>query len=357
MAPPPRGSAGRPPRYNPIVPSVARVRWAKFRVTVVSAVALTILCVLLYLLTGGTLFEPKARLYLFIPDATGLGPTAPVRVDGIDIGTVDWVRFSGSNDLARIVKVQITIDKSRLDSITADSVAQISNDTLVGDKFVDITTGKAPGHVPENGELHFKPQPDLMRSVDLEAFEKQLRIVDATLADIEAGRTDLGKFVIGDEVYLRLRARMTQLQSGMRRALASNAQIGSLVYTDALYQKIRAPILKIDDSIAQIASGQGAAGRFLNDPAQYQSLRNSLDQLRKGIADARSADLLSSDASYRDWNAAIASIARQVDEVNQSRMLNATDIYESWTGSLREMQATVKDFRQNPQKYLRLKVF
>lgn len=339
------------------MPSVARIRWAKFRVTVVTVVALTILTVLVFLLTGGTLFEPKARLYLFIPDATGLGPSAPVRVDGIDIGTVDWVRFSGSNDLARIVKVQITIDKSRLDSITADSVAQISNDTLVGDKFVDITTGKAPGHVPENGELLFKPQPDLMRSIDLEDFEKQLRIVDATLADIEAGRTDLGKFVIGDEVYVRLRARMTQLQNGLRRATASNAQIGGLVYTDALYSQIRAPILKIDDAIARIASGQDAAGRFLNDPAQYLALRDSLEQLRKSIADARSAELLNSDATYRDFNAGVASIARQVDDINQSRMLNATDAYESLTGSLRELQSTVKDFRQNPQKYLRLKIF
>lgn len=316
-----------------------------------------ILSVLLWLLTGGTLFQPKARLFLYIPDATGLGPQAPVRVDGIDIGKVDWVRFSGSNDLTRIVEVQITIEKSRLDSITADSVAQISNDTLIGDKFVDITTGEAPGHVPENGEIHVKVQADLMRSVDVEQLEQQLRIVDATLADIEAGRTELGKFVLGDEVYVRLRTRMTELQNALRRAVATNAQLGSLVYTDALYSQIRAPILKIDDSIAQIAAGQGGAGRFLNDPAQYVALRDSLAQLRKGIADARSSELLNSDATYRDLNSTLASLARQVDDVNENRLLNATDVYENLTGSLRQMQATVKDFRENPRKYLRLKVF
>lgn len=339
------------------MPSVQRVRWAKFRVSAVSVVAMLILSVLVYLLTGGTLLEPKARLYLYIPDATGLGPQAPVRVDGIDIGKVDWVRFSGSNDLARIVKVQITIEKSRLDSITADSVAQISNDTLVGDKFVDVTTGKAAGHIPENGELRFKAQPDLMRSVDLVQFEKQLRLVDATMADIEQGRSELGKFVLGDQVYVRLRVRMTELQSTLRRALATNAELGSLAYTDALYRQIQAPISRIDDFVTRLDSGQGDAGRFLKDPAQYEQLRSALGGLRKGIADARSADILQKDTAYQDWNSMLASLARQVDDVNQSRLLNATDLYESWNGSLREMQKGIKDFRENPRKYLRLKVF
>lgn len=339
------------------MPSVQRVRWAKFRVSVVSVVALLILSVLAYLLTGGTLLEPKARLYIYIPDATGLGPQAPVRVDGIDIGKVDWVRFSGSNDLARIVKVQITIEKSRLDSITADSVVQISNDSLVGDKFVDITTGKAAAHIPENGELRFKAQPDLMRSVDLEQFESQLRIVDATLADIEQGRNELGKFVLGDQVYVRLRVRMTELQSTLRRAKATTADLGGLVYTDALFRQVEAPIARIDDMVARLQAGQGAAGQFLRDPAQYEQLRSALTGLRQGISDARSADMLKTDAAYRDWNSMLASLTRQVDDVNGSRLLNATDLYEEWTGTLLEMQKGIKDFRQDPRKYLRLKVF
>src|ERR1700761_9241622 len=75
------------------MPSVQRVRWAKFRVSSVAVVAVIILATLMYLLTGGTLLEPKARIYLYIDDATGLGPQSPVRVDGISIGTVDWVGF------------------------------------------------------------------------------------------------------------------------------------------------------------------------------------------------------------------------------------------------------------------------
>jgi phospholipid/cholesterol/gamma-HCH transport system substrate-binding protein len=339
------------------VPSVRRVRWARFRVGSVAVVSSIIFLTLAYLLTGGTLLEPKARLYLFIPDATGLGLHSPVRVDGIGIGEVDWVGFSGSSDPLRIIRVQLTIIKSRLPSITADSIAQISNDTLVGDKFVDVTTGKAAGHVVENGELHFKPQPDLMRSVDLTDFAKQLRIVDATLDDIEQARTPLGEFVMGDQMYQDLRKRFTELENTVHRAAAADAALGSLVYTDAALEKFRAPLLEFDRAIAMIQSGQGGLGAFLRDPAQYEQFRATLHDLRQSILDVRSAELIRSDSAYFGWTQSVASIARQVDEINASPLLNVADMYERFNGAARDIGHSVKDFRENPKKYLRLKVF
>ncbi len=316
-----------------------------------------ILLTLAYLLTGGTLLEQKARLYLYIPDATGLGPGSPVRVDGIGVGTVDWVAFSGLNDPARIIQVQLTVERERLLSITADSVAQISNDTVIGDKFVDVTTGRAAGHIADRGELHFQAQPDLMRSFDPSDFERQLRLVSATLDEIEGGRTPLGQFVQGDQVYASLRHRFVELQNALKRAVATSTEVGSALYTDVQYEKIRGPVMQLELTLARLQSGQGELGRFLHDPAQYQQLRGMLQDLRKGIADARSADLMKSDEAYVGLTGAATSLTRQVDEINASRMLNATDLYESWEGASKEMQKTVKDFRQNPQKYLRLKVF
>ena len=339
------------------MPSVLQVRWAKFRVVTVSSVALLILMVLVYLLTGGTLLEPKAHIYLYINDATGLGPDSPVRVDGIGVGVVDSVKFSGSNDPNRIIRVQMTIERSRLASITADSIAQISNDSFIGDKFVDITTGKEAGHVPENGEMHFKAQPDLMRSVDLSDFERQLRSVDDTLADIEQGRSDFGQVIVGDQIYVAMSRRFRELQNSLRKAVATNGQIGSLLYTDALFQKVEAPILQLDQKIALLQSGQGEMGRFLRNPAQFQQLRGMLQGLQKSIADARNVDFMQSSQSYEGWSNTVAALARQVDEVNTSRMLNASDFYEGMNGAAREAQRNIKDFRENPRKYLRLKIF
>src|SRR5262245_54900096 len=133
------------------MPSAARVRWAKFRSAAVSLVALTIISVLFYLLTGGTLLQEKTQIYMYVPDATGLGPDAPVRADGIGIGKVDTVELSGSNEPSRVVKVTMTVRKQTLASITDDSYAQMSTESPIGDKFVDITTEKSPGRLQPGG--------------------------------------------------------------------------------------------------------------------------------------------------------------------------------------------------------------
>jgi len=70
------------------MPHARGALWARFRVTVAALVAAAILSVIVYLLTGGTLLQEKTTLYLYMPDATGLGTGTPVRVNGTTVGKV-----------------------------------------------------------------------------------------------------------------------------------------------------------------------------------------------------------------------------------------------------------------------------
>src|SRR5262245_33815339 len=114
------------------MPSAQRVQWAMFRVTTLAVAAVLILGTLVALMTGGSLFEPKTRIYLYMPDAVALVADAPVRVDGISVGKVESVELSGSNIPNRVVRVTMQVDRERLKSIPADSTAQASAETLVG---------------------------------------------------------------------------------------------------------------------------------------------------------------------------------------------------------------------------------
>ena len=58
------------------MPSPEQVNWAKLRSAAVILAALLILGTLVYLLTGGTFMEPKAQIYLYLPDATGVSKSA-----------------------------------------------------------------------------------------------------------------------------------------------------------------------------------------------------------------------------------------------------------------------------------------
>src|SRR5690242_15844439 len=113
-----------------------RVGWAKLRVTFLILAALSIMIMLIYLLTGGTLARKQVTLLVFLPDATGIAKGSPVRVDGVQVGKVRSVELSGSAEPNRVVKVEVLIDSDRLASITEDSTAQTSADTVVGDMFI-----------------------------------------------------------------------------------------------------------------------------------------------------------------------------------------------------------------------------
>jgi phospholipid/cholesterol/gamma-HCH transport system substrate-binding protein len=339
------------------MPSAARVRWAKLRVTAVSVTAVLILAMLFFELFGGILFSRKTVAYIYIPDASGLTGESPVRVDGIDVGRVSGVQFSGLKDANRAVKVTLQFFRDRIDGVPSDSVAQISSDSLIGDKFVDITGGKNTANIPADGELTYKDQPELLRSLDLTQFTQQLRLVDATLTDIEQGRSQFGKFYQGDSFYNDLLKQLTDLQKAIAAAIGTTSQVGDLLSNDRLHAQASSLLEQLDQTIAQIQSGRGTAGELLRSTARYDQLLSKTQEFRQQLAELGKSDLLQSENAYDSVNRTLAGLIQSVDDLNRNPHVTNTVLYDNLTGSLKELRDNLRDFRLNPRKYLRLKVF
>jgi phospholipid/cholesterol/gamma-HCH transport system substrate-binding protein len=334
-----------------------RVKWAKFRVAVTSAVALAIFGTLVVLLTGGTLFKPKADLIVFLPDATGLAPGSPARVDGVDVGKVESVMLSDSTEPNRVVRVVMKVERRLLSSITVDSTAQPGAETLVGDKFIQITTGKSPQRVQPGAEIPYKGAPDLMTSLDLSQFRKSLDKMDALLTDIENGRSDLGQFIMTDVMYRNVLNRVGELERGLRAAADTTSAIGRELYTDTLYQQMSGLIRRLDDTMVRLQSGQGALGQLLQDTAQHDQFAAQIASLRKSVADLRNSEYLTSTAAYNGLNTNLVGWIRQVDDFSTSPAMASSEMYDNLAGMAKELQGSTREFRQDPRKFLRFKLF
>lgn len=339
------------------MPSVRRIQWAKFRVTTLAVVSVLILGTLLYELFGGVLLAPKTVIYLYIPDASGLSGESPVRVDGIDVGRVSKVELSGSQNASRAVRVTLLFYRDRLNGVPVDSVAQISSDSLIGDKFVDINGGSSPKTIPAEGEMIYKDQPELLRSLDLTQFTKQLRLVDETLTDIEQGRSQFGKFYQGQSFYNDLLRRLVELQKGIQAAVSTTGAVGSLLNSDRIHQQVSDLLERIDREIAKVQSGQGTAGQLLSDSAEYDRLLSKAQDFRRSIEALQKNDLLQSDSAYRSANRTLSALIQSVDEFNRTPQMTTTAVYDNLNGSFQELRDNLRDFRLNPKKYLRLKIF
>jgi len=320
-------------------------------------VSLVILGTLVFLLTGGSILKQKATIYMFIPDATGLAAAAPVRVDGIDVGKVLKVELSRDSNPDRVIWVAMTIDRDRLVTIPADTFAQLSSLDLVGTKFVDATSGTSPQHLMPNGEMAFRSQTDFMKSLDISQFEAQLKSVDTVITDMEEGKSRLGQFVHGDGFYQDLRKRTGELQTAVHSILATSTDLGQAMYTDKLHQNVTQPLIDLDQSLAKIQSGQGMGGQLLRDTAQYDQVQKASVDLRETLARLRQSEFLHGTQMYDDWNRMVTGFIQSVDELSTNPMLGSTDTYDSMNGAAKQLRDSIRDLRQDPRKYLRLKIF
>ncbi len=100
------------------------------------------LMMLAVFLIGDTsrLWESKTDYRAAFKDVGGLKPGSPVRMGGLDIGTVLSVGYDKNLGDTRIfVKMAIVREQAR--RIRGDSIATIGNKGLLGDKMVEISVG------------------------------------------------------------------------------------------------------------------------------------------------------------------------------------------------------------------------
>ncbi len=344
------------------MPSPQKLRWAKLRIFVVAVSALSVLSVLTYLLSGGTWLKAKAYLTTYIPDSTGLEPGADVLLNGVKIGRVESVQLTRLQDRNRIVEVRLKIEEVFLPYIPEDSVTTIDSANLLGDEYININMGRSPQPVRAGGQLRFPPPSNLMQNIDLRQFEAQLRTIDQIIQDIQAGKGPLGQFVMSDDLYRQFLDGVDKVEKELRAATGSQSQLGQVLYNATMHDNLSASLRQLDDRLAQLQ-----ANRLLRDTTQYDQIRDQIAQVRRTLADLNAGkgaggEFLKSDAAYVEWNRRLAAWIENVDALNSGegsmgQMLSNAQTYESLNGALRDLQSTMKEFREDPQKFLRLKVF
>ncbi len=342
-------------------------RAARLRVLAVAAAALAITADLVYLLAGGGpgLFARQTTLTSYMPDATGLIPGSSgseVRLSGITIGHVGVIQVSPSLDPQRAVRVELRVVTRYLKNIPSDSQTDISSDTLVGYQFVDIAEGKSPVPIGENGTLASQPVKEALIQTDLvKTLKDDLAGADTLLAEISSGQTRVGQFVVGEALYDQLLSEVRGFDRTLHTFLTPQSKLGQAFYSLEAYNEIHNLALKVDQSLASVQSGQGTAGRLFASDEQYNTLVRQLTDLRTQIANINAKPMLRDDAAYvnlqrmlKSTDALLASL--NAGEGEAGRLLTNAQLYDSLNGKLAGMETFLRDFRENPRKYLRVKI-
>src|SRR5256885_666221 len=144
------------------MPDPKKVSWAQLRIGIMAAVAMAILAVLIFLLTGsGGIFTSYASLYTYMDDSAAMNTSTPVRLNGITIGKINKIDFSGLKEKGKIVVIVMDVRRNMLSQIPEDSAVGVDAANLLGDKFINITKGQSSVPIKDGGTLKSQPVQDI----------------------------------------------------------------------------------------------------------------------------------------------------------------------------------------------------
>jgi phospholipid/cholesterol/gamma-HCH transport system substrate-binding protein len=197
----------------------------------------------------GGLFEAKATLWARFPDISGLVAGAPVRLAGLDVGTVKDVSF-GDDIKQRDARVELSIQEKYLPRIRRDSRANIDSKGLLGDKLVNISIG-SPDQPPlrDGDEIEAKPSFSL---------EQMAGKVDAVASSVKKVTDEAGTFL---------------------EALASDRTRGDV-------QRI---LHSTADLMEGVENGDGVAHRLIYDKKYADETLGILQEAHQALAGVRGA--------------------------------------------------------------------
>jgi phospholipid/cholesterol/gamma-HCH transport system substrate-binding protein len=239
-----------------------------FSVGLVAFVALAAIGVGVFLVGSEQRFwEGHADYRLHFTRTNGLQEGAPVALDGVNIGRVSRMRFP-ADPRAQYVEVDISVATDVVSRIRRDTTAKIGTLGMLGDKYIELSSGTLDSETVEFGGL--------IRSVDPIDYEsifgqsgdivsnaiEVTALLKQTLTDINNGEGLVGR-LIGDQDFGR------QFADDLSLTIAN----------------IESATSRLDETFIRIENGEGALGVIMQNEDEMESIVSNINVASKGMAD------------------------------------------------------------------------
>ena len=338
--------------------------WTELRVGLVAIGSLVILTfTTLYVGGGGS--SPFARKYdvkVLMSDVNGLKPGAPVRVGGVEVGTVTDVDFAGGG--AGLVEVTMRLDERVKQRVTTSSQANLGSLGMLGEKAVDITASVQGPPVEDGGYLPPGSE-DQFKGLLTDAGESTAHL-KKVLARMDAGEGLIGKALRDEELYVRMTDVAVRLQGIATKLESSRGPLGRLMNDQEMSRRLAGSVQGIDAVVKRIEAGEGPLGALSKDEQMVKDLKaisgsfgEVAGRLQRG--EGSMGKFLNDEQLYTRMNELslrLDSLVAKMEkgEGSLGRLMNDPGFYNNLNGAATDVRGLVTDIRKDPAKYLRVKV-
>lgn len=241
------------------------------------------------------LFRSKNSYSIRFDTVSGLNTGNPVQLNGVDVGEVKRVILPRDPSESEIV-IWVSIDTRYEKRIRKDSEARIKTLGLLGDKYVEITSG-SPGKpvIPDQGLIPTAPATsvdeliasgeDVMDNITAVTFSLR-EILERT----RAGEGLLGELTTDSAEGQRLVDTVTETLESIREAVSrineGRGPLARLLNDEEMGNRMEDSFDRLDRVLAQVESGEGLLPSLLNDPQgkeRFDEILARLDRTTAGL--------------------------------------------------------------------------
>ena len=357
----------------------------EIRVGLFLLVAFLIVIALFELLGRETLFARSVEYRTSFKSIPTLKLGDPVRLAGVDVGTVKDIRIIGA-------RVEVVMRLKPATPVKTDSVATIKLTSLLGTNFVDLTFGSPAAQIAPPGSVLISSEPPDLNTLvarlndaagDIQTLARQLneglgksmepiqatfQSFDKIAKRLERGEGTLGRLVTDDSLYTEIRGLAGNLNQVSQQLAKGQGTLGKLIADDALYNDIRGVTAELKGTtgslnrmMKDVDAGKGTLGKLVRDESLYNEARQTLTEARAALGGVKDAvanfksvsaglsegkgtlgKLMTDDALYNDMRGTVSSLNTIMKKVEKGegtlgKLVNDDSLYYTTKDSLKKV--------------------
>jgi len=269
------------------------------------------------------------------------------------------------------IEVVMRVDKRYQSDILTDSTASLVTEGLLGNRYVNITRGFTgtpigdTGVIPGTEEKAMKEV--VQRSAELLGNLSALtENVQDLIQGVKAGKGSLGKLLTDEQAYHHLNNILAKGDTIITNVQEGQGTLGKLVTSDEMYTKVDKGLDHVNLILADVRAQKGTIGKLMYDPSLYDELKQATTNGNALIGDVRAGKgtlgkLATDDALYnklRDTSSNLEAASAKLNDntTTAGKLFSDPKLYDNLAGLTGDMRLLIGDFRQNPKKFLHIKI-
>ena len=295
----------------------------ELKVGILAIVAVGLLIFGYNFLKGNNVFNSSRVFYAVYDNVEGLSPSAPITINGFQVGTVTDISFIDSG------KLLVTLNLNNDFEFSKKSVAQIYGGGLIGGKSMQINLDDDVSELAQSGDtLQSSVEEGLIELVNEKLTPLKDKISGAVV-EVDTLLKSIN-FILDKETRNNLKNSIENLNGTLASLNSSSSDIETLLKDNT--QQINTTIDNFNNTSKNISVLSDSLSKI-----EFNRIVNNADETLLNLNEI-SNKLNNGDGSL-------------------GKLLNDEQMYENIENATKEMEELLRDIKLNPKRYVHFSVF